>query len=75
MQEKQKREKKYSYFQIVCFVGTILLLIAILVQIAIIVDLKNKTEDTNKKNEELILPEEPEQAETTYFETSLKIFD
>lgn len=51
---KEKRIwKKYSAFQIVAFILTVLLSIAIIVQIGIIINLKNKTQDTERRNEEI----------------------
>lgn len=65
MEEKQKWWKKLSVFQITCIVLIAILIIAIIVQIGIMINLKNKTDDTNDKNDDIIsqLPED-EQTET-----------
>ena len=50
MEEKKSREKKFSVFQITSIVLSIMLAIFILISIFIIVDLKQKTDDTKYKN-------------------------
>ena len=54
MKEKTtKWWKKLSTFQIVCIVLTIILFVAIIIQIGVIINLKNRTDDTKRKNEEI----------------------
>lgn len=53
MQEEKKWWKNFSAYQIVAFILTILFVIGIIVTIAIMVNLKNKTDDAKKKNDEL----------------------
>lgn len=76
MEEKQKWWKKLSIFQITCIILIAILIIAILVQIGIIINLKNKTDDTNDKNNDIIsqLPEDeqPETEETSVLSNYLK---
>lgn len=64
MQEEKKWWKKFSAYQIVAFVLTILFVIGSIVTIAIIVSLKNKIDDRKKQNDEIekVLPEQPESA-------------
>lgn len=76
MEEKQKWWKKLSIFQITCIILIAILIIAIIVQIGIIINLKNKTDDTSDKNDDIIsqLPEDeqPETEETSVLNNYLK---
>lgn len=76
MEEKQKWWKKLSIFQITCIILIAILIIAIIVQIGIMINLKNKTDDTNDKNDDIIsqLPEDkqPETEETSVLNNYLK---
>lgn len=47
------KEKKLSIFHITSIILTIILVVFIIVSIAIIIDLKNKTDATKDKNNEL----------------------
>ena len=53
MQEEKKWWKKFSVYQIVAFILTVLLVIGIIVTIAVLVNLKNKTNDLKEKNKEI----------------------
>ncbi len=79
MEEKQKWWKKLSIFQITCIVLIAILIIVVIVQIGIMIDLKNKTDDTNDKNDDIVsqLPEEeqPETEETTVLCNYSKIIE
>ena len=53
MQEEKKWWKKFSAYQIVAFVLTILFVIGIIITIGVLVNLKNKTDAAKEKNKEL----------------------
>jgi len=53
MQEEKKWWKRFSTFQIVAFILTILFVIGTIITIAILVNLKNKIDDTKEKNDHI----------------------
>ncbi len=53
MQKEKKWWKNFSTFQIVAFILTILFVIGTIVTIAILINLKNKIDDTKDKNDQL----------------------
>lgn len=53
MQEEKKWWKKFSAYQIVAFFLIILLFVAIIVTIGVMINIKSKTNDANKKNDQL----------------------
>lgn len=57
MKEKEKLWKKYSIFQIVSVILIAILFVAIIVQVGIMIGLKNKIDDTKDKNDEITNPE------------------
>lgn len=61
MRKEKKWWKKFSAYQIVAFILTILFVVGIIITIGVLVGLKDKIDDTKKKNEEL---EESLQEET-----------
>ncbi len=65
-EKKEKWWKKFSTFQLVCMAIIVILLIAIIVEVCVIVNLKNKIQDTQDKNEEIEsqLPPDEEDAPT-----------
>ena len=72
--EEKKWWKNLNIFQITCIVLVAVLIIAIIVQIGIIINLKNKIDNTNDKNDEVVsqLPDEEETTEPTYLESYIK---
>ena len=72
--EEKKWWKKLNIFQITCIALVAVLIIAIIVQIGIIINLKNKIDNTNDKNDEVVsqLPDEEETTESTYLESYIK---
>ncbi len=72
--EEKKWWKNLNIFQITCIVLVAVLIIAIIVQIGIIINLKNKIDNTNNKNDEVVsqLPDEEEPTEPTYLESYIK---
>lgn len=72
--EEKKWWKNLNIFQITCIVLVAVLIIAIIVQIGIIINLKNKIDNTNDKNDEVVsqLPDEEEPTEPTYLESYIK---
>lgn len=72
--EEKKWWKNLNIFQITCIVLVAVLIIAIIVQIGIIINLKNKIDNTNDKNDEIVsqLPDEEETTEPTYLESYIK---
>ena len=72
--EEKKWWKNLNIFQITCIVLVAVLIIAIIVQIGIIINLKNKIDNTNNKNDEVVsqLPDEEETTESTYLESYIK---
>lgn len=67
MQKEKKWWKKFSAYQIVAFVLTVLFIIGIIVTIGVLVGLKDKIDDTKKKNEELEDSLQEETASTSSF--------
>lgn len=57
MKEREKLWKKYSIFQIVSVILIAILFVAIIVQVGIMIGLKNKIDDTKDKNDEITNPE------------------
>ena len=72
--EEKKWWKNLNIFQITCIVLVAVLIIAIIVQIGIIINLKNKIDNTNDKNDEVVsqLPDEEETTEPIYLESYIK---
>ncbi len=72
--EEKKWWKNLNIFQITCIVLVAVLIIAIIVQIGIIINLKNKIDNTNDKNDEVVsqLPDEEETTEPTFLESYIK---
>lgn len=72
--EEKKWWKNLNIFQITCIVLVAVLIIAIIVQIGIIINLKNKIDNTNNKNDEVVsqLPDEEETTEPTYLKSYIK---
>lgn len=72
--EEKKWWKNLNIFQITCIVLVAVLIIAIIVQIGIIINLKNKIDNTNNKNDEVVsqLPDEEETTEPTFLESYIK---
>ncbi len=60
MSDKRSWWKNYSAFQIVSVILIAVLVIAIIVELGVIISLKQKIDDVNRKNEELeeMLPEQ-----------------
>lgn len=57
MKERERLWKKYSIFQIVSVILIAILFVAIIVQVGIMIGLKNKIDDTKDKNDEITNPE------------------
>lgn len=57
MKGKEKLWKRYSIFQIVSVILIAILFVAIIVQVGIMIGLKNKIDDTKDKNDEITNPE------------------
>ena len=53
MQKEKRWWKNFSTFQIVAFILTILFVIGTIITIGILVNLKNKIDDTKDKNDQL----------------------
>lgn len=60
MSDKRSWWKNYSAFQIVSVILIAVLVVAIIVELGVIISLKQKIDDVNRKNEELeeMLPEQ-----------------
>jgi len=60
MSDKRSWWKNYSAFQIVSVILIAVLVVAIIVELGVIISLKQKIDDANRKNEELegMLPEQ-----------------
>lgn len=66
MEEKEKWWKKLSIFQITSIVLIFILVVAIIVQVCVILNLKSKIDNLNNKNDDIVsqLPDEPNENET-----------
>ena len=65
MEEKEKWWKKLSMFQITSIVLIFILVVAIIVQVCVILNLKSKIDNLNNKNDDIVsqLPDEPNENE------------
>lgn len=65
MEEKEKWWKKLSIFQITSIVLIFILVVAIIVQVCVILNLKSKIDNLNNKNDDIVsqLPDEPNENE------------
>ncbi len=78
MENEKTKWKELSIFQKTCIILTVVLIVAIIVQICVMIAIKNKTDDTKDKNDEIEsqLPEPPstgESFEVLYTEAINKI--
>ena len=64
-EKKEKWWKKFSTFQLVCIVLIVVLVIAIIVEICVIVNLKDKIQNTQDKNDEIESQLPPEEDDST----------
>lgn len=53
MHDEKKWWKKFNAYQIVTFILTILFVIGVIVTICLLVNLKQKTDDAKKKNDQI----------------------
>lgn len=65
MEEKEKWWKKLSIFQITSIVLIFILVVAIIIQVCVILNLKSKIDNLNNKNDDIVsqLPDEPNENE------------
>lgn len=59
--EKRENKRKFSVFQITCMVLIAVLVIVIIVQIGVMVYLKEKTDELNDKNDKLPVVDDDEE--------------
>lgn len=66
MENEKTKWKELSIFQKTCIILTVVLIVAIIVQICVMIAIKNKTDDTNHKNDEIEsqLPKSPSTGES-----------
>ncbi len=66
MENEKTKWKELSIFQKTCTILTVVLIVAIIVQICVMIAIKNKTDDTKNKNDEIEsqLPESPSSGES-----------
>ena len=53
MENEKTKWKELSTFQKTCIILTIILIVAIIVQICVMIAIKNKTDDTKNKNDDI----------------------